>query len=99
MSYAKEINHKLDEILSIKSEMNRMTENINADDQITNIKTGKKVDVSEANKVVENMLDRIYAELNKMTNNGKNIKGTFDCQYYINDTMQDRLIKEEEDSK
>jgi hypothetical protein len=99
MSLAKEINIKLDEILSIKSEMNRMLENINADAQITNIKTGQKVDVEEANKVVDDMLDRIFTELNKITNNGKRAKGLFDNIYYVNDVIQDQLIVEQEQNK
>ena len=99
MSLAKEINIKLDEILSIKSEMNRMLENINADSQITNIKTGQKVDVEEANKVVDDMLGRIFTELNKITNNGKRAKGLFDNIYYVNDVIQDQLIVEQEQNK
>jgi hypothetical protein len=96
MSLAKEINTKLDEILSIKSEMNRMLENINADAQITNIKTGQKVDVEEANKVVDDMLSRIFTELNKITNNGKRAKGLFDNIHYVNDVIQDQLIVKQE---
>jgi len=99
MSLAKEINTKLDEILSIKSEMNRMLENINADAQITNIKTGQKVDVEEANKVVDDMLSRIFTELNKITNNGKRAKGLFDNIHYVNDVIQDQLIVEQEQNK
>lgn len=99
MSLAKEINSKLDEILAIKAEMSRMTANINADAQITNVKTGKKVDVAEANKVVDDMLGRLYTELNKITNNGKRAKGLFDNIYYVNDVIQDQLIVEQEQNK
>lgn len=99
MSLAKEINSKLDEILAIKAEMSRMTANIDADSQITNVKTGKKVDISEANKVVDDMLGRLYTELNKITNNGKSAKGLFDNVYYVNDVIQDKLILEQEQNK
>jgi len=90
MSLAKDINEKLDEIIAIKNEMNKMIANINEDSQITNIKTGQKASLDDANNVVQDMLGRIYHELNKITNNGKNIKGIFNNTYYVNDLLQDK---------
>lgn len=96
MSLAKEVNSKLDEILAIRAEMSRMTADIDADAKITNMKTGAKVSVEEANKVVQDMLQRIYAELNRITDNGKRIRGVFDNLPYINDVIQDQLILKDE---
>lgn len=93
MSIAKDINEKLDEILYIHSEMRRMTKNLDADSQITNVKTGKSVSRKEAEESVQELLDEIYFQLNKITNNGKRVKGVFDNPYYINDFLQDKLDK------
>ena len=40
-------------------------------------------------------IDQIKADLNKITNNGKNVRNIFDNPYYINDAMQDKLIAQE----
>ena len=92
---ATEINERLDEIIAIKNEMNRMLADLDNDSEITDTKTGKKVNLKKANKVVEDMLGRVYNELNKITNNGKNAKGIFNNQFYINDLLQDQSIARE----
>ena len=70
-----------------------MTKNLDADSQITNVKTGKSVSRKEAEESVQELLDEIYFQLNKITNNGKRVKGVFDNPYYINDFLQDKLDK------
>ena len=42
MTLAKDVNKKLDEILTIKAEINRMDNDLPDDEVLTNIKTGEK---------------------------------------------------------
>ena len=96
MNIAKQINQKLDEINKFKSEMKKMNSEIKEDQIITNIQTGEKTDKQGAFRVVEGMIDQIKEEINKLSNNGENVKDIFTNKYYINDTMQDRECAEEE---
>lgn len=95
MSIAKEINTKLDEIISIRNEIKRMNNDLADDVSLKNMQTGQSTNKQEALRVVEGMVDQIKEELSKITNNGKNIKDIFTNNYYINDTMQDRDIVKE----
>ena len=87
---SKQINKKLDEIISIRAEIKRMDAEIADDQVLNNLETGAKTNKEEAMGVVEDMLNRIKEELNRITNNGKNIKDIFTNNYYVNDMMQDK---------
>lgn len=92
MSIAKDINKLLDNILDIKAEIRRIDLEITADQKLTNIQTGKKVNKKEVLEFVQTQITEIKKDLNKLTNNGKNVKGIFTNDYYVNDMMQDREI-------
>lgn len=99
MNIAKQINEKLDEILSIKREINRMNQDLDDDVKLKDIETGARVNKKEALRVVEGMIDQIKSEISEITNNGKNIKDIFTNKFYINDLMQDKICSEEEISQ
>lgn len=92
MSIQKDINTLLDNILDIKAEIRRIDLEITADQKLTNIQTGKKVNKKEVLEFVQTQITEIKKDLNKLTNNGKNVKGIFTNDYYVNDMMQDREI-------
>lgn len=92
MNIAKQINTKLDEIISIRNEIKRMDNDLTDDVSLKNMQTGKSTNKQEALRVVEAMVDQIKAELSEITNAGQNIKDVFTNNYYINDSMQDREI-------
>lgn len=92
MSIAKDINKLLDNILDIKAEIRRIDLEITADQKLTNVQTGEKVNKEEVLEFVQSQINQIKNDLNKLTNNGKNIKGIFTNDYYVNDMMQDREI-------
>lgn len=94
MNLAKQINQKLDEIISIRKEIKRMNHDLSDETSLKNIQTGEPTNKAEALRVVEGMVDQIKDELNQITNNGQNAKDIFTNKYYINDTMQDREIAE-----
>jgi len=100
MSIAKDINDRLDEILALRAEIKTMDREIADDDVFRNIETGDKTNKEGALRVVEAMIDQIKNDLNKISNNGLNVKEIFTNNYYVNDFMQDReivrQIKEEE---
>ena len=96
MNIAKQINQKLDEINKFKSEMKKMNSEIKEDQIITNIQTGEKTDKQGAFRVVEGMIDQIKEEINKLSNNGENVKDIFTNKFYVNDHMQDKICAEEE---
>jgi hypothetical protein len=100
MSIAKDINDRLDEILALRAEIKTMDREIADDDVFRNIETGDKTNKEGALRVVEAMIDQIKDDLNKISNNGLNVKEIFTNNYYVNDFMQDReivrQIKEEE---
>tara|TARA_Y100001973_G_C5159266_1_gene312606 strand:- start:877 stop:1398 length:522 start_codon:yes stop_codon:yes gene_type:complete len=99
MNIQKEINAKLDEILKFREEIKRMEDEVDANEEITNLETGEKTNKEGALRVVEGMIDQIKEEINLLTNNGENVKDIFTNNYYINDTMQDREIVEGEINK
>ena len=92
MSITKDINKKLDEILAIRAEINRMKKDLNNDEGLVNKLTGEKCTKQDALDVVENVIDDIKKDLNEMTNNGQNVKDIFTNQYYLNDPMEDKRI-------
>lgn len=90
MSIAKQINERLDEILSLRAEIKKMDAEITDDQVLNNLTTGEKTDKGGALRVVEAMIDQIKSDLNTITNNGLNVKEIFTNQFYVNDLLQDR---------
>ena len=90
MSIAKQINERLDEILSPRAEIKKMDAEITDDQVLNNLTTGEKTDKGGALRVVEAMIDQIKSDLNTITNNGLNVKEIFTNQFYVNDLLQDR---------
>lgn len=99
MSIQKDINTLLDNILDIKSELKRMESEINPDQKLTNVQTGEKINKKEVMQFVESQITLIKNDLNKLTNNGQNVKDIFTNNYYVNDMMQDREIIAEINAK
>ena len=100
MSLAKEINKKLDEIIDIKTELIKLKKELSSGAELTNIQTGKPATKKDAVKVVEGMIADLEAHLAKLTNNGQNIRGIFNNEFYINDVLQDKqIVKELERNK
>lgn len=95
MNLAKQINEKLDEILAIRKEIKRMDEDLDEGASLKNIQTGASANKEEALRVVEGMIDQIKADLNQITNNGRNVREIFTNKFYINDVMQDKKIVNE----
>ena len=92
MSLAKEVNEHLDNILAIHAEIRKMDAEIKDDQTLTNKKTGETMRKQEVISYIENTINDIKNELNKITNNGTNVKEIFTNKYYINDVMQDKEI-------
>jgi|TARA_B110000305_G_C19224757_1_gene532295 cell fate (sporulation/competence/biofilm development) regulator YmcA (YheA/YmcA/DUF963 family) len=90
MSIAKQINERLDEILSLRAEIKKMDAEITDDQVLNNLTTGEKTDKGGALRVVEAMIDQIKSDLNTITNNGLNVKEIFTNQFYVNDLLQDK---------
>tara|TARA_A100001011_G_C14300927_1_gene840743 strand:- start:194 stop:505 length:312 start_codon:yes stop_codon:yes gene_type:complete len=92
MTITRDINEKLDEILSIRAEINRMKKELNNNESLVNKLTGEKYTKQDALDVVEEVIDGIKNDLNEMTNNGQNVKDIFTNNYYLNDPMEDKRI-------
>ncbi|MBT4478883.1 MAG: hypothetical protein HOC66_05695 [Flavobacteriales bacterium] len=92
MSLAKEVNEHLDNILAIRAEIKRMEVEIKDDQILTNKQTGEQMEKKEVIQFIENTIDDIKKDLNKITNNGENVKEIFTNKYYVNDFSQDREI-------
>lgn len=92
MSMTKDINEKLDEILAIRAEINRMKKDLDNNQDLINKMTGEKCSKEDALDVVEKVIDGIKNDLSKITNNGQNVKDIFTNQYYLNDPMEDKRI-------
>ena len=95
MSLAKDINTKLDEIIDGKKELTKLKKELKAGAKLTTLATGKTASKDEALEVVHGMIDDLKAHLNKLTNNGQNIRGIFNNEFYINDMLQDKKILKE----
>lgn len=94
MNTAKRINILLDDMLTIRAEIKRMRADLKANDSLVNKNTGEKVSAKKIEELANNEIIAIQKELNKVTNNGKSIKGMFNNEYYVNDMMQDRVLFE-----
>jgi len=92
MKLAKQLNEKLDEIIEMRMELRRMNEDLDDDVTLTNIQTGEPQTKKEAIELIDGLIQDIYAQINKLSNNGKNVNDIFTNKYYINDFMQDREI-------
>jgi len=95
MTLAKEINEKLDAILSAMDELRELEAEIDDDLEFENKETGQIVTKEIVLNKGQEDIDQIKADLNKITNNGKNVKNIFDNQFYINDMIQDKVIADE----
>jgi len=95
MTLAKEINEKLDAILSAMDELRELEVEIDDDLEFENKETGQIVTKEIVLNKGQEDIEQIKADLNKITNNGKNVKNIFDNQFYINDMIQDKVIADE----
>jgi len=96
MNLASEINQKLDEISRHNKELAMVEKdyqdpNFNLEDAKTGEKVTKEMVLNKANEIYT----QLVGDLNKLTNDGKNVKNLFTNQYYINDLSHDKLIAEE----
>lgn len=92
MSIAKDINKLLDQMLTIRGEIERMRADLDANANLVNNQTGEKISAKKIEELANNEIIEIQKELNKVTNNGKSITGMFNNEYYVNDMMQDRVL-------
>ena len=99
MSLANNINDKLDEILNLRAEINRMKKDLNKNEPLVNIKTGKKATKKEALVLVEEVINQIKDDINKLTDHGRNIRDIFTNDYYVNDLMEDKKIVRNNNNK
>ena len=95
MTLAKEINEKLDAILSAMDELRELEVEIDDDLEFENKETGQIVTKEIVLNKGQEDIDQIKADLNKITKDGKNVKNIFDNQFYINDMIQDKVIADE----
>jgi len=95
MTLAKEINEKLDAILSVMDELRELEVEIDDDLEFENKETGQVVTKEIVLNKGQEDIEQIKADLNKITNDGKNVKNIFDNQFYINDMVQDKVIADE----
>ena len=96
MSIAKDINRLLDDMLVIKSEINRMRADLDAKATLVNNQTGERLSADKIEELANNEINEIKKELNKVTNEGKRANGIFNNVYYVNDIIQDKLLVEAE---
>ena len=81
MNLARQINQLLDEILAIN--------------KVRDIKLKKhrsKVEQEDIEDLSCGEITKREQEINKITNNGKNIRDVFTNYYYVNDLLQDKEI-------
>lgn len=95
MSLAKEINSKLDDILALRAESNRVLKEVDGRKKLVNSLTGEKITKKQILELANAEINLIKNELNKITNNGKRAKGLFNNEYYINDILQDKLLAQD----
>ena len=96
MSIAKDINRLLDDMLHIRSEINRMRADLDAKATLVNNQTGEKISANKIEELANNEINEIKNKLNKVTNDGKRARGIFNNVYYVNDFIQDKLLVEAE---
>ena len=92
MNTAKQINKCLDDMLALQAEAQRLQKEVDGRKKLVNQMTGEKITKKQVLELAEVEITQIKNELNKLTNNGKNIKGMFNNEYYINDMIQDKLL-------
>lgn len=92
MSLANNINEKLDEILKLRAEINRMKKDLNKNESLVNMQTGEKSTQEDALKLVEKIITQLKTDINKLTNNGQNVRDIFTNSFYVNDNMEDKRI-------
>ena len=95
MTLAKEINKKLDEMILAMNDLRQLEMMPDEPLEFHNKETGEKVTKDFVLNKGREDIDQIKADLNKITNEGKNVRNIFDNPYYINDAMQDKLIAQE----
>ena len=95
MTLAKEINEKLDAMISAMNDLRELEVEIDDDLEFENKETGQIVTKEIVLNKGREDIDQIKADLNKITNNGKYVRNIFDNPYYINDAMQDKIIAQE----
>jgi len=94
MNTAKQINQCLDDLLTLQAEAKRLHKEVDGRKGLVNQETGEKITKKQVLELAEVEITQVKNELNKLTNNGKSIKGLFDNEYYINDMIQDKLLVE-----
>ena len=95
MNLAREINNKLDEILLHQETLRELEEDYKDPDfDLVDEKTGEKVTKEIVLNKAEKIRLQIIEDLNKITNNGNNVRDIFTNDYYVNDVIQDKEIAE-----
>ena len=79
-------------MLALQAEAQRLQKEVDGRKKLVNQMTGEKITKKQVLELAEVEITQIKNELNKLTNNGKNIKGMFNNEYYINDMIQDKLL-------
>ena len=92
MTLAKDINNRLDEMLNLRAEINKVKDEVPDDAVLSNQDTGEKTSKEGAIRVAEAMIAQIKSDLNEITNDGLNVNEIFTNKFYVNDMMQDREI-------
>jgi hypothetical protein len=92
MNTAKQINKCLDDMLALQAEAKRLQKEVDGRKKLVNQETGEKITKKQVLELAEVEIIQIKNELNKLTNNGKNVKGLFNNEYYVNDMIQDKLL-------
>tara|TARA_B100001094_G_C18120973_1_gene766835 strand:- start:174 stop:599 length:426 start_codon:yes stop_codon:yes gene_type:complete len=99
MNLAKQINKKLDEILSLKEELELMEAEVPKGSIVTNKETGDKMTVEDAVEIAYGVIRKVKDDLNTITNDGRNVKDIFTNIYYVNDVIQDKQLRDEQIAK
>ena len=95
MNLARQINNKLDEILLHNETLIELEEDLKDPDfDLVEEKTGEKVTKEIVLNKAEKIRLQIIEDLNKITNNGNNVRDLFTNDYYVNDVIQDKEIAE-----
>ena len=96
MSLAREINKKLDEIIVLKNSIEEFKKEIESGALVQNVETGEEVSKEKALNKAQEIMNQIQSDLNKITNNGENIRDIFTNEYYVNNMMLDKEIREDD---
>lgn len=79
-------------MLALQAEAKRLQKEVDGRKKLVNQETGEKITKKQILELAEVEIIQIKNELNKLTNNGKNVKGLFNNEYYVNDMIQDKLL-------